>query len=176
MGFHLLSYNIQRGINLAGLFRIFDELPAFREADVVAIQEASFLEDGRNVLEALAEVLSPNHTWTYKTVMSYPDKEYGNGFLFRDSFEVVDSYSVPLPQVAKLKWYEKQKTRAGSPIRNPRSCSGLAKMDRSWKLQMCILISAEVRNTVTDNWNTFSRKSGSGPTFQPAILSGTHRP
>ena len=115
MGFHLLSYNIQRGINLDGLLRIFDELPAFREADVVAIQEASFLKGGGNVLEALAEVLSPHHAWTYKTVMSYPDKEYGNGFLFRDSFEVIDSWSVPLPQVAKLKWYEKQKTEGGRP-------------------------------------------------------------
>ena len=47
--------------------------------------------------------------------MSYPDKEYGNGFIFRDSFEVIDSYSVPLPQVDKLKWYEKQKTEGGVP-------------------------------------------------------------
>lgn len=115
MGFHLLSYNIQRGIHLDGLLRLFDELPAFREADVIAIQEASFLKDGRNVLEPLAEVLSPNHAWTYKTVMSYPDKEYGNGFIFRDGYEVIDSYSVELPQVAGLKWYEKQKTEGGRP-------------------------------------------------------------
>jgi len=115
MGFHLVSYNIQRGINLAGLLRLFDELPAFRMADVIAIQEASFLKDGRNVLEPLAEILSSHHAWTYKTVMSYPDKEYGNGFIFRDGYEVIDSWSIPLPQVAELKWYEKQKTEGGRP-------------------------------------------------------------
>lgn len=115
MGFQVLSYNIQRGIHLDGLLPLFEETPAFREADVVAIQEASFLNDGRNILESLAEVLSPNHIWTYKTVMSYPDKEYGNGFIFRDSCEIVDSYSIPLPQVANLKWYEKQKTEGGRP-------------------------------------------------------------
>ena len=115
MKIRILSYNIQRAIHLDGLLRLFDEIPAFREADVIAIQEASFIEGGGNVLAALAGVLSSNHRWTYKTVMSYPNKEYGNGFLFRNDFEITNSYAVPLPQVTSLSWYEKQKTEGGSP-------------------------------------------------------------
>lgn len=115
MIFRLLSYNIQRGLHCERLLRLFDEAPAFREADVIAIQEASFRKDGRNVLDALAEVLSPEHAWTYRTVMTYPDKEYGNGFVFRRDLGIVDSYSVPLPQVPRLKWHEKRKTEGGAP-------------------------------------------------------------
>lgn len=111
----LISYNIQRGIQMESLLDLFAEVPAFREVDVIAIQEASFHADGRNILQELAEVLSPEHRWSYRTVMKYPDKEYGNGFLFRDKVEVLDSYRVTLPRVGKLRWFEKQKTEGGKP-------------------------------------------------------------
>ncbi|MFO7652398.1 MAG: endonuclease/exonuclease/phosphatase family protein [Candidatus Krumholzibacteriia bacterium] len=111
----IVTYNIQRAIHLSALLELFESAPAFRDADIVAIQEATYLPDGRNVLERLAHVLSPDHLWTYRTVMAYPDKEYGNGFLFRQSTRVLASRPVPLPVVTRLRWYEKQKTEGGRP-------------------------------------------------------------
>jgi endonuclease/exonuclease/phosphatase family metal-dependent hydrolase len=121
----LISYNIQRGIHLEELAAIFATSPAFREADVIAVQEASLLPDGRNILAVLAGVLSADHAWTYRTVMAYPDKEYGNGFLFSGRCRARDAYEVALPRVANLRWHERRKTEGGRPDRKAAFVQGL---------------------------------------------------
>lgn len=111
----LISYNIQRGIHLDALVGLFAAVPSFREADVIAVQEASLLPDGRNVLAVLAEALSADHGWTYRRVMAYGDKEYGNGFLFHGRCRPLAAAEVSLPRVAGLRWFEKLKTEGGRP-------------------------------------------------------------
>ncbi len=115
MKLRLVSYNIQRGIRLPELLALFQAAPAFRSADVIAIQEASFLASGENVLAPLSAALSAEHAWVYRPVMSYPEKEYGNGFIFRPGVTPQDSQAVPLPQVSRLSWLEKRKTEGGMP-------------------------------------------------------------
>ena len=52
---------------------------------------------------------------TYRTVMAYPGKEYGNGFLFRPSVTPVADQVVPLPRVDQLGWVARLKTEGGVP-------------------------------------------------------------
>ena len=47
--------------------------------------------------------------------MSYPEKEYSNGFLFRSSMTPVAAQSIRLPQVGRLGWAAKLKTEGGKP-------------------------------------------------------------
>ena len=73
------------------------------------------LEDGTNTLARLAADLEGEYRWTYRTVMSYPGKEYGNGFLFRPSVTPVADQVVPLPRVDRLGWVARLKTEGGVP-------------------------------------------------------------
>ena len=50
--------------------------------------------------------------------MTYPDKEYGNGFIFKENWVSVAEEVIPLPRVNRLRWYEKQKTEGGAPDTN----------------------------------------------------------
>ena len=111
----LVTYNLQRGIHYPLLLKHFTLLDPFRSADVVVVQEALQPPDGVNTLARLAEDLKGNYSWTYRTVMSYPNKEYGNGFLFRSSMMPVAAQSIPLPQVDRLGWAAKLKTEGGKP-------------------------------------------------------------
>ena len=55
----------------------FATLPALSQADIVAVQEAGVPAGGSNTLARLAADLEGEYGWTYRTVMSYPGKEYG---------------------------------------------------------------------------------------------------
>lgn len=48
-------------------------------------------------------------------MMTYPDKEYGNGFIFKENWVSIAEEVIPLPQISRLKWYEKQKTEGRVP-------------------------------------------------------------
>ncbi len=109
------SYNLQRGIHYARIREQFRELPGLRDADVVAVQEALVPQGGRNTLARLAEDLAAGHAWSYRPVMRYPDKEYGNGFLFRPVVTPGEIRHIPLPQVARLGWLARRKTEGGVP-------------------------------------------------------------
>ena len=111
----LVTYNLQRGIHYPLLRKHFTLLDPFRSADVVAVQEALTPAGGINTLARLVEDLKGNYSWTYRTVMSYPEKEYGNGFLFRSSMTPVAAQSIRLPQVGRLGWAAKLKTEGGEP-------------------------------------------------------------
>ena len=111
----LVTYNLQRGIYYDRIRENFATLPALRQADVVAVQEAQVPEGGTNTLARLAADLEGEYAWTYRTVMSYPGKEYGNGFLFRPSVTPVADQVVPLPRVDRLGWVARLKTEGGVP-------------------------------------------------------------
>jgi endonuclease/exonuclease/phosphatase family metal-dependent hydrolase len=111
----LVTYNIQRGIDYDQIRTHFATVPALAEADIVAVQEALVPAGGRNTLARLADHLEGGYRWTYRTVMSYPDKEYGNGFLFRPSATPVAGELVPLPRVDRLGWVARLKTEGGVP-------------------------------------------------------------
>jgi endonuclease/exonuclease/phosphatase family metal-dependent hydrolase len=113
----LVTYNLQRGIHYDRIREHFATLPALREADIVAVQEAQvlLLDGGTNTLARLAADLEGEYRWTYRTVMAYPGKEYGNGFLFRPSVTPGADQVVPLPQVARLGWVARLKTEGGAP-------------------------------------------------------------
>ena len=115
MAIVLASYNVQRGLHLEGLVSLFREVEVLRRAAVVAVQEATWLPDGRNLLEVLAAALSPEHRWSYRTVMTYPGKEYGNGFLWAGGCRAGEPLAVRLPQVAELGWLARRKTEGGRP-------------------------------------------------------------
>ncbi|HJN45093.1 MAG: endonuclease/exonuclease/phosphatase family protein [Vicinamibacterales bacterium] len=111
----LVTYNLQRGINYKQIRTHFSSLPALRQADIVAVQEALVPEGGTNTLARLADDLEGEYGWSYRTVMSYPGKEYGNGFLFRPSVAPVADQVVPLPRVDRLGWVARLKTEGGAP-------------------------------------------------------------
>ncbi|MDP6582500.1 MAG: endonuclease/exonuclease/phosphatase family protein [Vicinamibacterales bacterium] len=111
----LVTYNLQRGIQYEQIRAHFSSLPALRQADIVAVQEALVPKGGTNTLARLADDLEGEYGWTYRTVMSYPGKEYGNGFLFRPSVAPVADQVVPLPRVGHLGWVARLKTEGGAP-------------------------------------------------------------
>ncbi len=111
----LVTYNIQRGIRYSEIRDHFATVPALRQADIVAVQEALVPAGGTNSLQRLAADLDGEYRWTYRTVMSYPGKEYGNGFLFRASVAPVDDQVVALPRVDRLGWLARLKTEGGVP-------------------------------------------------------------
>ncbi len=111
----LVTYNLQRAIHYDRIREHFATLSAFRQADIVAVQEAQVPEDGTNTLARLAADLEGEYRWTYRTVMSYPGKEYGNGFLFRPSVTPVADQVVSLPRVDRLGWVARLKTEGGVP-------------------------------------------------------------
>ena len=86
-----------------------------RLADIVAVQEAQVPTGGVNTLARLAADLEGEYGWTYRTVMSYPGKEYGNGFLFRPSVTLLADQVVSLPRVERLGWVARLKTEGGAP-------------------------------------------------------------
>ena len=111
-----VTHNLQRGIHYDRLREHFATLPVLRQADIVAVQEAQvLLEDGTNTLARLAADLEGEYRWTYRTVMAYPGKEYGNGFLFRPSVTPVADQVVRLPRVDRLGWVARLKTEGGVP-------------------------------------------------------------
>ena len=79
----VVTYNLQRGIHYSLLRKHFAQLESLRLADVVAVQEALVPTGGVNTLARLARDLAGGYRWAYRTVMAYPSKEYGNGFLAR---------------------------------------------------------------------------------------------
>ena len=111
----LVTYNLQRGIHYDRIREHFATLATLREADIVAVQEALVPASGANTLARLAADLEGEYRWTYRTVMSYPDKEYGNGFLFRPSVTPLSGQVVPLPRVEGLGWVARLKTEGGLP-------------------------------------------------------------
>lgn len=111
----LVTYNLQRAIHYDRIREHFATLSAFRQADIVAVQEAQVPAGGPNTLAQLAADLEGEYGWTYRTVMSYPGKEYGNGFLFRSSVTPVADQVVPLPRVDRLGWVAGLKTEGGVP-------------------------------------------------------------
>jgi endonuclease/exonuclease/phosphatase family metal-dependent hydrolase len=111
----LVTYNLQRGIHYERIRTHFATLPALRRADIVAVQEALVPAGGPNTLARLADDLEGDYRWTYRAVMSYPGKEYGNGFLFRASVAPVADQVVPLPRVGRLGWLARLKTEGGVP-------------------------------------------------------------
>lgn len=111
----LVTYNLQRGIHYDLIRHHLATLSRLREADVIAVQEALVPVGGANTLARLAADLDGEYGWTYRTVMSYPDKEYGNGFLFRPTVTPEVGLSVPLPQVERLSWVARLKTEGGVP-------------------------------------------------------------
>jgi len=110
-----VTYNIQRGVNYEQIRTHFATVPALAQADVVAVQEALVPAGGLNTLARLADHLEGGYRWTYRTVMSYPEKEYGNGFLFRPSATPVAGEVVVLPRVNRLGWVARLKTEGGVP-------------------------------------------------------------
>ncbi|MEE2613188.1 MAG: endonuclease/exonuclease/phosphatase family protein [Acidobacteriota bacterium] len=111
----LVTYNLQRAIHYDRIRKHFATLSAFRQADIVAVQEAQVPAGGPNTLAQLAADLEGEYGWTYRTVMSYPGKEYGNGFLFRSSVTPVADQVVPMPRVDRLGWVAGLKTEGGVP-------------------------------------------------------------
>ncbi len=111
----LITYNIQRGIAFDSLFSHFTSIPEFQQADVIAVQEACIPENGENTLSRLFRGFPKGYRWSYRKVMTYPDKEYGNGFIFKENWVPMAEEVIPLPRVSRLKWYEKQKTEGGAP-------------------------------------------------------------
>jgi len=111
----LVTYNLQRGIQYEQIRHHLDTVPRLRQADIVAVQEALVPAGGRNTLARLADDLEGPYQWTYRSVMSYPDKEYGNGFLFRPAVVSERGVVVPLPQVDQLGWVARLKTEGGVP-------------------------------------------------------------
>ena len=111
----LVTYNLQRAIHYDRIREHFATLSAFRQADIVAVQEAQVPAGGPNTLAQLAADLEGEYGWTYRTVMSYPGKEYGNGFLFRSSVTPVADQVVPLPRVDRMGWEAGLKTEGGVP-------------------------------------------------------------
>ena len=111
----LVTYNLQRAIHYDRIREHFATLSAFRQADIVAVQEAQVPAGGPNTLAQLAADLEGEYGWTYRTVMSYPGKEYGNGCLFRSSVTPVADQVVPLPRVDRLGWVAGLKTEGGVP-------------------------------------------------------------
>jgi endonuclease/exonuclease/phosphatase family metal-dependent hydrolase len=111
----LISYNIQRGIHFDTLFSHFKSVREFQEADILAIQEACVVKGGKNTLPSLLKAFPGEYSWSYRKVMTYPDKEYGNGFIFKAAWTPIAEEVIALPQVKALKWYEKQKTEGGAP-------------------------------------------------------------
>jgi len=111
----LISYNIQRGICLETLFAHITSIRDFQEADIIVVQEACVPKNGVNTLSRLLQGFTGKYLWSYRTVMTYPDKEYGNGFIFKEDWVPVAEEVVPFPQVDRLKWYEKRKTEGGAP-------------------------------------------------------------
>jgi endonuclease/exonuclease/phosphatase family metal-dependent hydrolase len=111
----LISYNIQRGICFDAIFSHFKFIKEFQEADILVIQEVCVPKQSENALLRLLHGFSDRRAWSYRKVMTYPDKEYGNGFIFKEDWIPVTEEIVPFPQVSRLKWYEKQKTEGGVP-------------------------------------------------------------
>ena len=111
----VVTYNLQRGIHYSLLRKHFAQLESLRLADVVAVQEALVPAGGVNTLARLARDLAGDYRWAYRTVMAYPSKEYGNGFLFRSSVTPVAAQIVSLPQVDRLGWVARLKTEGGKP-------------------------------------------------------------
>ena len=111
----VVTYNLQRGIHYPLLRKHFAQLESLRLADVVAVQEALVPAGGVNTLARLARDLAGDYRWAYRTVMAYPSKEYGNGFLFRSSVTPVAAQTVSLPQVDRLGWVARLKTEGGKP-------------------------------------------------------------
>jgi len=111
----LVTYNIQRGIHYSLLRSHFAQSESLRSADIVAVQEALVPASGGNTLARLAYDLEGDYRWTYRTVMTYPNKEYGNGFLFRSSVTPVGAQTVALPVVDHLGWVARLKTEGGKP-------------------------------------------------------------
>ena len=111
----LVTYNLQRGIHYGRIRHHLATLSRLREADVIAVQEALVPVGGTNTLARLAADLDGEYGWTYRTVMSYPDKEYGNGFLFRPTVTPELGLNVPLPRVERLGWVARLKTEGGVP-------------------------------------------------------------
>ena len=111
----LVTYNLQRGIHYDRIREHFATLAPLREADIVVVQEALVPVNGVNTLARLAADLEGEYRWAYRTVMSYPDKEYGNGFLFRPSVTPRSGQVVPLPRVDQLGWVARLKTEGGVP-------------------------------------------------------------
>ena len=112
---HLASYTLQRGIHYPQLLEQFGCLPELRDADIVAVQEALVPRGGVNTLARLAEDLGVGHRWSYQPVMRYPEKDYGNGFLYRQTVSAGEGRRIPLPQVARLGWLARLKTEGGVP-------------------------------------------------------------
>ena len=115
MRFRVVTYNLQRGIYYGSLRDHFLSCPELCQADVVAVQEALLPDGGENTLARLARDLGNDYRWTYRTVMAYPGKEYGNGFLFRSSMRPLDARVVQLPSVGRLDWVARVKTEGGRP-------------------------------------------------------------
>ena len=111
----LVTYNLQRAIHYDRIREHFATLAAFRQADIVAVQEAQVPKGGTNTLARLAADLEGEYRWTYRTVMSYPGTEYGNGFLFRPTVTPVADEVVSLPRVDRLGWVARLKTEGGAP-------------------------------------------------------------
>ena len=111
----LVTYNLQRAIHYDRIREHFAMLSPLRQADIVAVQEAQVPAGGPNTLARLAADLEGEYGWTYRTVMSYPGKEYGNGFLFRSSATPVADQVVALPRVDRLGWLAGLKTEGGVP-------------------------------------------------------------
>ena len=111
----LVTYNLQRGIHYDRIRTHFKVLPVLQRADIVAVQEVGVSQDGTNTLARLAADLKGGRGWTYRTVMSYPGKEYGNGFLFRSTVRPVTEQVVPLPRLDRLGWVARLKTEGGKP-------------------------------------------------------------
>jgi len=111
----LVTYNLQRAIHYDRIRDHFATLSGLRQADIVAVQEAGVPVGGPNTLARLAADLEGEYGWTYRTVMSYPGKEYGNGFLFRPSVTPVADQVVPLPRLDRLGWVAGLKTEGGVP-------------------------------------------------------------
>ena len=111
----LVTYNLQRAIHYDRIREHFATLSPLRQADIVAVQEAQVPAGGPNPLARLAADLEGEYGWTYRTVMSYPGKEYGNGFLFRPSATPVADQVVALPRVDRLGWLAGLKTEGGVP-------------------------------------------------------------
>lgn len=111
----IVTYNLQRGIHYDRLLGQFSTDPLLGTADLVVVQESLRSAGEPNTLARLADDLEGEYGWTYRPVMTYPDKEYGNGFLFRSWMHPLDELHVPLPRVDRLGWVARLKTEGGRP-------------------------------------------------------------
>lgn len=115
MRLRIVCHNIQRGIHRRELVAGFLADVRVRTADLIAIQEAGITAGYPNVLEEITPLVGPAHRWLYAPVMTYPGKEYGNGFIHGPELEPAGAHILALPRVSSLGAIERAKTEGGQP-------------------------------------------------------------